>query len=86
LALPVSGGARAAVDLDGTTNDPSDEDEEWVVEAAIPLASLGLAARPGATLRLSLERCDVPKGSSRRCGVWGRDPRGAIIGLIELAE
>ena len=79
-------GVQAAVDRDGTINNPADEDEEWVIEAAIPLASLGLAPRPGATLRLAIERCDTPKGSPRRCGTWGRDERGAMTGLIELAE
>jgi hypothetical protein len=66
-------GVRLGVDRDGTLGDRSDEDEEWVVEASIPLASLGLAARPGTRFTLALSRCDTPRaaGSLRRCGGWG---------------
>jgi len=35
--------AEAALDRDGTLNKIGDNDEEWVVEMAIPLSSLGLA-------------------------------------------
>ncbi len=35
------GAGKVGVDLDGTWNDPSDDDEEWVVEVAIPWAALG---------------------------------------------
>ena len=35
--------ARVAVDRDGTLNKIGDNDEEWVIEMAVPLAALGLA-------------------------------------------
>lgn len=62
-------GAKAAIDLDGTLDDPRDRDEEWVVELAIPFHSLGVA--PGAEVRLAmtLRRCDAHEGG-RRCGTW----------------
>ncbi len=62
-------GAKAAIDLDGTLDDPRDRDEEWVVELAIPFPALGVA--PGAEVRLpiALRRCDVHEGG-RRCGTW----------------
>ena len=45
-------GLRTAVRLDGTINDPSDEDRGWTVEIAIPWAALrppdGVAAGPEA--------------------------------------
>lgn len=45
-------GLRTAVRLDGTLNDPSDEDRGWTVEIAIPWAALrppdGVAAGPEA--------------------------------------
>ena len=45
-------GLRTAVRLDGTINDPSDEDRGWTVEIAIPWAALrppdGLATSPEA--------------------------------------
>ena len=55
-------GLRAAVALDGTLNDPTDEDRGWTVEIALPHAALsepGHAARlprPGDTWRLNFSR------------------------------
>jgi hypothetical protein len=60
-------GARAAVDTDGTLNDSTDADEEWVVELAVPLASLGLSGRAGEHVDVTLKRCDRPKGAQRTC-------------------
>jgi hypothetical protein len=71
-------GLRVAVDRDGTLNDPSDEDEEWVVEAAIPLRALGVTPAAGARLFVEISRCDTPRGTaSRRCAAFGnaRDRR-----------
>jgi hypothetical protein len=59
-------GIRVAVDRDGTLDDPSDEDEEWVVEAALPLRSLGIG--PETPIDLEITRCDTPRGTQgRRC-------------------
>jgi hypothetical protein len=49
-------GAKVACDVDGTVNDPSDEDEEWVVEMAIPLAALG-----GPPVAFGARRCDADR-------------------------
>jgi hypothetical protein len=65
-------GITVGVDRDGTLNDRSDEDEEWVIEAALPLKSLGLAAAPGTRFSASISRCDTPRaGGARRCGSFG---------------
>jgi hypothetical protein len=65
-------GIEVALDRDGTMNDASDEDEEWVVEARIPLVSLGISSAKGARVRASVSRCDVPRaGGPRRCGSLG---------------
>lgn len=65
-------GIEVGIDRDGTMNDASDEDEEWVVEARIPLASLGISSTPGARVRFAASRCDVPRaGGPRRCGSLG---------------
>jgi hypothetical protein len=67
-----------AVDRDGTLDDPSDEDEEWVVEAAIPLAALGVTGAPGTRIQIEVSRCDTPRHTTvRRCGAFGgpRDRR-----------
>jgi hypothetical protein len=63
----------AGADADGTVDDASDEDEEWNVEAALPLADLG--AHEGDRLTLVISRCDTPRGSPRSCGGWS----GAIV-------
>ena len=60
-------GARTAHDVDGTIDDPRDDDEEWVVEMALPLAPLGLTGRPGEWLRADLRRCDAERGGGRTC-------------------
>jgi hypothetical protein len=59
---PAIPGASAAVDLDGTIDDPSDEDEEWVIELALPLPAQPFAIRAS--------RCDTPKDGIERCGSW----------------
>lgn len=71
--------ARVAVDRDGTLNKIGDNDEEWVVEMAIPLAALGFAdAHAGTSIPFSIARCEIGHGSSRGCGGWGTQPRGEL--------
>lgn len=81
---PWTSGVQFGVDADGTLDDPSDEDEEWIVEASIPLASLG-ATVATRELRASFARCDTPKGSAERCGSWGEGADGGIAGTLRLA-
>ncbi len=64
--------AQVAVDRDGTLNKIGDNDEEWVVEMAIPLADLGFAnARPGTRIPFAVSRCEVGHGRQHDCGGWG---------------
>ncbi|HSY41660.1 MAG TPA: hypothetical protein VLA79_19105, partial [Polyangia bacterium] len=64
--------ARVAVDRDGTLNKIGDNDEEWVIEMAVPLAALGVAdAHGGTRIPFSVHRCEIGHGSSRGCGGWG---------------
>jgi hypothetical protein len=73
-------GIEVGIDRDGTMNDASDEDEEWVVEARIPLAALGVSSEPGARLRFAASRCDRPRaGGPRRCGSLG-EGRTLVLG------
>ncbi len=73
-------GIEVGIDRDGTVNDASDEDEEWVVEARIPLGSLGISSEPGARVRFAASRCDHPRaGGPRRCGSLG-EGRTLVIG------
>ena len=73
--------ARVAHALVGTLNDPSNKDEEWVIEMAIPLASLGLTGGHGEKLNLSVSRCDTPKDQPRSCGDWGRTHGSGVLEL-----
>ena len=60
---------RVKVGFDeGTIDDSHDNDEEWVVELAIPLVLTGLA--PDAAVDVHASRCDTPKGDTERCGQW----------------
>jgi hypothetical protein len=56
---------RVAVDRDGTLDDPRDDDEEWVVEAELPLDALGPWP-----VAIEARRCDITKDGVRRCGAW----------------
>lgn len=64
-------GIAVAHDIDGTINDPSDEDEEWVLEFSLPLEAVGLAPQPGSSVPLSLKRCDAVGNGTRTCSSWG---------------
>jgi hypothetical protein len=63
-------GARAATDFDGILNSIAERDEEWAVEAAIPLASLGSKAAPGARIPVRMSRCEIAHDGVRACGAW----------------
>ena len=67
--------AVVAVDRDGTLDDRSDTDEEWIVELALPLASLGLSGLPGERIGFEVRRCDQihDRGPTprRACASWG---------------
>jgi len=65
LGADAPAGARVGVDLDGTLDHPGDDDEEWVVELALPLS--GFAPGP---LSVTAKRCDLPKDGRARCGQW----------------
>ena len=59
----VPANVQIAVDLDGTLDRPDDEDEEWVIEMAAPLAAVGQPT-------FDARRCDHPKAGGERCGQW----------------
>ena len=63
--------ARIAVDYDGTLNKLGDFDEEWTIQFAIPLRSLGAASTAGTRLSFTLNRCDMAFDGKRACGAWG---------------
>ncbi|MBI5611030.1 MAG: hypothetical protein HY902_19315, partial [Deltaproteobacteria bacterium] len=65
-------GARVAIDVDGSLNQAAGEDdEEWLVFAALPWTNLGIVPKPGLRLQIFLGRCDTLRSGERRCGHWG---------------
>ena len=72
--------AKVAVDRDGTLNKVGDNDEEWVVEMAVPFASLGIdRATPGTRIPISIQRCEIGRDGPRACGAWGLAPHGELV-------
>jgi hypothetical protein len=72
-------GAIVAVDSDGSLNRIHDNDEEWLVEMAIPLERLGLAGvAAGAHIPFSVSRCEVGYDGRHACGGWGLE-RGELV-------
>jgi hypothetical protein len=72
--------AEVAVDRDGTLNTLGDNDEEWVVEMAVPFASLGISRpQPGMRIPFSIRRCEVGQRGVRACGGWGTASRGELL-------
>jgi hypothetical protein len=74
-------GAHVSHEVDGTPNVPGDDDEEWVIEMAIPFEALGLSGHPGDRIGLSMHRCDTTKTGDRVCGSWGEGERRGVIVL-----
>ncbi len=75
-----SSGVHASKELDGTINQPNDEDEEWVIEMAVPFESLGMKGERGESIGFSVRRCDTPKHASRVCASFGEGPtRGKLV-------
>jgi hypothetical protein len=68
-------------ELDGTPNLPTDNDEEWVLEMAVPLESLGLSGKAGEQIGLSMHRCDTTHKGQRVCGSWGEVGRHKVLVL-----
>ena len=73
-------GAHVSHDQDGTPNDSTDTDEEWVIEMAVPLESLGMPGERGDRVGFGVRRCDTRQNASRICASWGESPfAGEIV-------
>lgn len=72
---------RIGVDYDGTLNHLGDFDEEWNIQLAIPLPSLGAAPSAGTHLLFTLNRCDIAFDGQRACGAWGSNETPAELVL-----
>jgi hypothetical protein len=67
-------GVRVGTDYDGTINKLGDWDEEWAVEAVVPLKSIVASndqTSPGSEIRFAVSRCEVAYDGRRACGMWG---------------
>jgi hypothetical protein len=53
-----------------------------VVEAAIPLRSMGITPKPGTRVLVDISRCDTPKRTKeKRCGAWGNAKDRKVLEL-----
>ncbi len=73
---------KVATEADGTVERPGDFDEEWTIEATLPLRALRLEARPGQKFRARVSRCDVPLDGKVACRAW---PSASEFARLELA-
>jgi hypothetical protein len=75
-------GVHASREIDGTLDDPRDRDEEWSVELALPLASLGMKGERGESAGFSVVHCrrQADANAAGGCGGWG-DPEGGRLVL-----
>ena len=71
LDVSWSSGAQVLADAEEEIDNSADEDEEWIVEASVPLEKLGYRGEAGERILMNIERCDVPKGGVMSCGTWG---------------
>ena len=68
-----------------TFNKIGDRDEEWEVEAAIPLRSVAFPgnelgkAGPGTRIRCIVRRCDIAYNGPRNCGSWAGAQGGGVL-------
>ncbi len=74
-------GVHAGTDADGTLNHVGYRDEEWAVEAAIPLAAIGAPATTGTRIPFAMSRCEIAYDGKRACGAWGDRPAGGVLVL-----
>jgi|HubBroStandDraft_6_1064221.scaffolds.fasta_scaffold265136_2 hypothetical protein len=74
-------GAHVSREIDGTIDDARDDDEEWSIEMAVPLASLGLKGETGEALGFAVERFDASRERARPCGQWGEAGEGGRLVL-----
>ncbi len=78
-------GTHVGFERDGTIDDPSDIDEEWLIEMAIPFAALGMRGETGESVGFTLQRCDATEGGvALACAGWGeeedgKDSRGRLV-------
>jgi hypothetical protein len=73
-------GAHVSHEMDGTPNKSDDNDEEWLIEMAVPLESLGLKGEKGERIGVAVHRCDTFKTGGRSCGSWGEgEKRGVLV-------
>jgi hypothetical protein len=81
-------GVVVAVDKDGTLNKLGDNDEEWIVEMAVPLPSVGVTTpRAGTRVPFAVRRCEMGKDGPHACGGFGdRKTRGEIVFESAAAE
>jgi hypothetical protein len=77
-------GVEAKVDIDGTFDDRTDMDEEWMVELVVPWSALELKGPPS-DVKMNVWRTDTPRGASPRTVAWACASTAAL-GTVELVS
>jgi len=72
-------GAHVSHEMDGTPNKSTDNDEEWLIEMAIPLEALGLSGQKGERIGVTVRRCDTLRAGVRSCGSWGDGEKPGVL-------
>jgi hypothetical protein len=77
-------GAHVGTDFDGTINKLGDFDEEWEVEVALPLKSIGIDPSAASPLHVAatVRRCEMAYNGPRACGMWGDPHRPGDLALV----
>ena len=66
------GGVLVSREMDGTLDDASDVDEEWLVEMVVPFAALGVRGERGEVVPVSIRRHEVALGRPDTWSHWDR--------------
>lgn len=78
----------SAVHVDGTLNDPSDEDKAWSIELKIPFTDIPKqtgAPKPGTSWKMNLYRFDAPRKDGKPTGqvAWSWSPSHGFFHNIQ---
>ena len=83
-------GLQSAVHVEGTADEPGDEDQFWSLELRLPLASLpglaGTTPKEGAQWALNFYRFDRPKEGTTWAYAWSTAPRGDFHQVDKFGE
>lgn len=75
----LTGGVKAAMDVDGTVDDGDDDDEEWVTEVSVPWTAVGGDQARDEGVLVRAVRLDAPRGERERALAWPREAPAKVV-------